>query len=450
MSDYMFMLESHLSPGQSRVVAAVEQAAREAGGPLFLVGGAMRDMLGGFPITDLDFAVQGNAIALTRKVAQQTGAQILSVDEVRKSAELLFPDGVTAEIGMARTERYAKPGGRPQVEAAPIHQDLLRRDFTINSIALSLHPASRGLLLDPANGLGDIQHRELRANSNSSLFDDPVRLFRLIRLRARLGFTTDSRTQQQYESAREAGVESLIAAGTLFAELRQIAREPNGAEVMAALDKEGLTPLFSPALSGPRLNAAALAKLQKARQLIPFGALLKFESLALFLALLTEKLTRREKAALAKRLQMSKAEAESWLKLESQARPLEKKLQSASLNRPSLVYELLSRAAGEQILFLYVHSKERPVHDRIRNYLTKYLLTSQEITDKDVIAAGLEPGSARFAQVKREMIAARLDGRTWRPETDSPRERLGKRRQRQPHSPALPNNAGPLDARSLA
>ena len=450
MSDYMFMLESHLSPGQSRVVAAVEQAAREAGGPLFLIGGAMRDMLGGFPITDLDFAVQGNAIALARKVAQQTGAQILSVDEVRKSAELLFPDGVTAEIGMARTERYAKPGGRPQVEAASIHQDLLRRDFTVNSIALSLHPASRGLLLDPANGLGDIQHRELRANSNSSLFDDPVRLFRLIRLRARLGFTTDSRTQQQYESAREAGVESLIAAGTLFAELRQIAREPNGAEVMAALDKEGLTPLFSPALSGPRLNAAALAKLQKARQLIPFGALLKFESLALFLALLTEKLTRREKAALAKRLQMSKAEAESWLKLESQARPLEKKLQSASLNRPSLVYELLSRAAGEQILFLYVHSKERPVHDRIRNYLTKYLLTSQEITDKDVIAAGLEPGSARFAQVKREMIAARLDGRTWRPETDSPRERLGKRRQRQPHSPALPNNAGPLDARSLA
>jgi tRNA nucleotidyltransferase (CCA-adding enzyme) len=451
MSDYMFMLESHLSPGQSRALAAVEQAAREAGAPLFLTGGAMRDMLGGFPITDLDFAVQGNAITLARQVAQAAGAEIISLDETRKTAELRFPDGVTVEIGMARTERYSKPGARPQVEPAPIHQDLLRRDFTINSIALSLHPASRGLLLDPTNGLGDLHNRELRANSNVCLFDDPVRLLRLVRLRVRLGFEIEARTRQQYESARSAGIENSISPRSLLAELRQIAREPNAAEVVGALEKEGLLTLFSPALAGPRLNASALAKLQKARQLVPFGVPLAFDSLAVFLALLTEKLSGKEKAELAKRLQMSRAEADSWQELEARTRALEKKLKSGKLNRPSLVYELLSQAPGEQVLFLYVHSKDRLVHDRIRNYLTKYLPAAQEITDKDVAAAGFEPGSARFARVKREMIAARLDGRIWRPE-GAAKERFKRPRTREATGSPIPNGgaAGPLGARSLA
>ncbi len=428
MSDYMFMLESHLSPEQGRALAAIDQAARQIGPPLFLVGGAMRDMLGGFPITDLDFAFQGNALALARRVAEESGAWILAQDETRKSAELVFPDGVTAEIGMARTERYSKPGGRPQVEPAPIHQDLLRRDFTVNSIALSLHPASRGLLLDPANGLGDLHQKELRANSNTTLFDDPVRLMRLVRFRVRLGFTVEPRTQQQYEAARQAGIEALIAPRSLLGELRQIAREPALTDVIAALDKERLLRLVSPSLSGPRLNLSALAKLQKARQLIPFGVPLAVDSLALLLALITEKLPPKERSGFAKRLEMGKQETEGWKRLEAAVRPLEKRLKAAKLQRPSLVWEALRGVPGEQILLVYVTTKDRLVHDRIRNYLTKYLLTAQEITDDDVVAAGYEPGTARFEKVRQEMIAARLDGRIWRPEASASRTRSTKQR----------------------
>lgn len=423
MSDYMFMLESHLSPGQSRALAAIDQAARQIGPPLFLVGGAMRDMLGGFPVTDLDFAFQGNALLLARQVVEQSGARILAQDELRKAAELVFPDGVTAEIGMARTERYSKPGGRPQVEPAPIHQDLLRRDFTVNSIALSLHPASRGLLLDPANGLGDLHLKELRTNSSTSLFDDPTRLLRLVRFRIRLGFTLEARTQQQYEAARQAEVESLIPPRSLLAELRQIAREPALTEVVAGLDKEHLLRLFSPSLSGPRLNLGALAKLQKARQLIPFGVPLTVDAPALFLALITEKLPSRERSSFAKRLEMGKQETERWKKLEAAVRPLENRLRAAKLQRPSLVYAALSGVPGEQVLLLYVRTKDRLVHDRIRNYLTRYLPSAQEITDGHVISAGYEPGTARFEKIRHEMIAARLDGRVWRPEAPASKSR---------------------------
>src|SRR5690606_37136713 len=99
-----------------------------------------------------------------------------------KNIELLFPGGNTVEIRMARQEKYGKTGTKPQVIPATIHEDLRGRDFTINALALSLNRASRGLLIDPTNGLADLGRRELRAVTNYALYDSPVRLFRLIRL----------------------------------------------------------------------------------------------------------------------------------------------------------------------------------------------------------------------------------------------------------------------------
>lgn len=416
MSDYMFMLESHLSPGQNRALAVVDETARRAEAGVFLTGGAMRDMMGGFPITDLDFAVQGNALALARQVAKAASAEIVAKDDVRHSVELVFPDGITVELAMARRERYHKTGGRPQVEPATIHEDLLRRDFTINSIALSLHPASRGLLIDPANGFGDLQSRELRSYNNYAFYDDPIRLLRLIRFRVRLDFVVGERTEQQYRNAREAEVEKLISPRALFQELRAIAAEPNGGDILAALEKEGLSQLFSPILTGPKLNLPALTKLQKARQLIPFGINLKTDTLGLFLYFLTDKLNPKEKATFAKHLQMRNEDVQAWMKLEARARPFEKKLAAAKLHRPSQAFDAMQQIPGEILLFLYLHSQNRLVHDRIRNYLQKYLPAAQEITDKDVIAAGHEPQSKEFIKAKRDMVASRLDGRT-RPKT---------------------------------
>ena len=111
MSDYMFMLDSHLTAEQSKAVAAVRDGAESANLNLFLTGGAMRDMMGGFAIRDLDFTVEGGSVKFARTIAQKTHAEILSVDELRKSVELVFPGKVTASISMARLEKFPKPGG---------------------------------------------------------------------------------------------------------------------------------------------------------------------------------------------------------------------------------------------------------------------------------------------------------------------------------------------------
>jgi tRNA nucleotidyltransferase/poly(A) polymerase len=336
MSDYMFMLESHLGTDQNRVVAEVRAAAAEANVSLFLSGGAMRDMLGGFAIRDLDFTVEGNGIRMARAVAKQTGAVIVAEDESRKCAELVFPGGATAEIAMARSERYPRPGAKPQVTPVTIHEDLGRRDFTVNAIALSLNRASRGLLIDPTNGLGDLERKELRAAYSYALYDDPARLLRLIRLKVRLGFSIEERTRSQFENVLAEHLETRIAPRRLFEELRNIANDPAASDIVRALEEA---------------------------------------------------------------------------KLEVRSRKVERELKSPKLGRPSQVYQVLSKAPGDQILFLLIRSPLRLVQDRVRNYLQKYLPLAQEVTDEEVRAKGVAPGTAKFQKVTEELVAAKLNAR---------------------------------------
>ncbi len=415
MSDYLFMLENHLSTDQNRVVAEVQAAASVANFNLFLTGGAMRDMLGGFQIRDLDFTVEGNALKLAKTLTAKAGAKVLSLEDNRRTMELVFPAGVTVEIGMARRERYPKIGGRPQVTPSTIQDDLHRRDFSVNAIALSLNRASRGLLLDPLNGLADLGRKELRTISPTAFYDDPPRLLRLVRLRYRLGYAVEEKTQSQYENARAAKMEAHIPRRVLCDELRHIATEPGPSAVVEALQQDGFLALFSEALSGPKLNLAGLAKLEKARRLLPAESITPASSWGPFLYVLTEKLNPKEKQSLIKQTEMRKSEVDSWQKLPLRAKKLDAAVRSAKLKKPSQIYDLLSKAPADEMLFLLYHSPVRLIHDRIKNYLQKYIPLSQEITDAEVEAAGAAPGTPKFQKLKEEMISARLDGRTKKP-----------------------------------
>jgi tRNA nucleotidyltransferase/poly(A) polymerase len=267
--------------------------------------------------------------------------------------------------------------------------------------------------VDPNNGIGDLERKELRAVSNYALYDDPARLLRLIRLRARLGFTVDERTWSQYQNVREAGLETKIAADALLEELHHIAEEADPAQVLAALEQEKLVTLFSPALAGPKLNLAGFQKLQKAKQMIPFGADLKPENFGLFMYVLTEKLTPKEKAALVSALGMPKGDVNQWQKLEARTKKLESAAKSVRLQKASQVYHAICDAPGEEVLFLLTHSALRLVQDRIRNYLTKYLPAALEVTDRDVeaAAAGAAPGSPKYKKVRDQLITTKLDSR---------------------------------------
>jgi tRNA nucleotidyltransferase/poly(A) polymerase len=409
MSDYIYILESHLSPDQSRVLGEVMAAAGEANLNLFLTGGAMRDMLAGFRIRDLDFAVEGAALKLARAVASRSGATIVEEEENRKSAELEFPSGVTAQIAMSRQEKYPRGGGKPQVSQATIQEDLRGRDFTCNAIALSLNKTSRGLLLDPLNGLADIERHELRAVSAYGFYDDPTRLLRLVRLGVRMGYAVEERTAMQVANAREAAVEKTIPPAALGAELKLIGVEDKAAAIVEALAQARLLDLFSPALAAGDAYRAGLAKFDKIVHLLPDTAETRAARLGPFLCALTEKISPRDKQALAKRLEFSKADINHWLQLETRSKKLATALRAPRLRKPSQVYQAISTAPPDQVMFLLYASPLKPVQDRLRAYFQKYLPAVEEITPEEWATVEAKP--ARMQKARDEFIANRLDRR---------------------------------------
>ena len=156
MADYIYTLEIRLTPNQQKGVNLVQEIARANGLNLYLTGGAVRDIISGFPIRDLDFTLQGNPLKLQKQL-EHAGASIAGVDEDTNTLYLSLPGNVRAEISMARTERYEKTGRPPVVTPSTILDDLRRRDFTVNAMALSLNAGSMGLLMDPFNGVADIE-----------------------------------------------------------------------------------------------------------------------------------------------------------------------------------------------------------------------------------------------------------------------------------------------------
>src|SRR5580700_124943 len=121
MSDYMFVLESHLDAAQNRVVGEMQRIATDAGMNVWLTGGAMRDTLRGSRILDLDFTVERDAVKLGKSLSQACGGEILSEDSLKRWVELKLESGVRASVGNARAEKYSKPGAKPQVTPATMH-----------------------------------------------------------------------------------------------------------------------------------------------------------------------------------------------------------------------------------------------------------------------------------------------------------------------------------------
>jgi tRNA nucleotidyltransferase/poly(A) polymerase len=409
MSDYLFMLESHLDAGQSKAVTAMQRLATEAGMNVWLTGGAMRDMLRGAPFRDLDFTVERDALKLGKALAEALGGTVVAEDPWKRGLELRLPGNVPASVGNTRSEKYLKPGGKPHLGPAAIQEDLQRRDFTINAIGLALNRGSRGLLIDPSNGQADLMNRELRTTNSYALSDDPSRIFRLIRFRHTLGFELTPRTQAQLENALVEEYAKSAPPAALAREIRAAATDINAVGMLEDFDSKGLLQLLSPALTGPKLNAVGLTKLEKAmHSVLPPGT---SGGWLAFLHVLAETLTATERAGVVRGFELSPDESDAFKKLEADAKKLESTLKSPRLRRPSEVWNTLHNATTDEVLMVLYDSGVRLVHDRIGAFYEKYLQQAEEITDEQILAAGVKPGTPRFEKTRKALIATRLNSR---------------------------------------
>jgi tRNA nucleotidyltransferase (CCA-adding enzyme) len=191
--------------------------------------------------------------------------------------------------------------------------------------------------------------------------------------------------------------------------------EDNPSAILTALEQAGLLALFSPALAGPKLNLAGIQRFEKNSRLLPDDPPSRTARFGPFLYALTEKLSPKEKQALVKTLEMTKAELEPWQKLETRAKKLETSLRAARVKKASQVYQIMNAAAPDEILFQLYHSTFKPVQERMRNYYQKYLPLLQEITPEEWATVEGKPGTPKYNKARDSFIAIRLDRKVKKP-----------------------------------
>ena len=409
MPDYIFMLQSRLSPDQWQTLNKVQNLAQTIPVNLYLVGGAVRDLLTGSPIRDLDFAVEGNALKLIRAFDEREFKQS-SADESLRSAELLFTNGVTASVEMARSEIYSKPGEKPEVKPTPILEDLRRRDFSINAIGISLNPASRGLLLDPTNGLADIESRQMRVLHNYSFAHDPVRILRLVRFATRLNFRWEMRTESLFEMALRKKYYHLITPEAARREMTQLTAEDNPIPILKAWQSHGLLAVFQPRLQERGPDYDGLNKLQKYRQ-AAFVAGYRLDSFYLVLHYLLKRLKGRKQRSLLRNLGLKRPEADRALNLEYEARKVVKLLGRQRKPRLREIYDLLTPVPLELLIFILARfSQKKKVQAKVYNYLFKYRLLHQQLPVRELELLGV-PRGPKFDEILERFFYARLEGK---------------------------------------
>jgi tRNA nucleotidyltransferase (CCA-adding enzyme) len=221
----------------------------------FLVGGAVRDLLLDRSSRELDVVVKSLDAPLGRAAAELAGALAArlgvpggAVGHERFGTAVLAWEGGRIDIATARRERYTAPGALPEVQAAPLAEDLRRRDFTVNAIAVSLAGAHPGTVIAAEHALEDLQAGRLRVLHERSFLDDPTRLWRLARYRARLGFQIEERTAALAAAAVARGALGTVSRSRVGAELRLALRETDAIGALAALDELGVLAALHPGL----------------------------------------------------------------------------------------------------------------------------------------------------------------------------------------------------------
>jgi tRNA nucleotidyltransferase (CCA-adding enzyme) len=463
MPDYMFLLESRLLPEQRAAMLRVQELSAEMGFNVYLTGGTVRDLITGATLRDLDFTVEGNPARVAREL-EKGGAKILGEDDRLRYIEILFAGDCDGSLAAARDDYYVRPGTRPEYRWSTIMEDLRRRDFSLNAIAISLNSASRGLLLDPANGLSDIERGEIRALTIHSFTNQPARLLRALRYTVRMGFKLEPRTQEWFALAIERDLHHSINPRDAGEELRSVAREERPAPILKAWESHELMEAIPGKLAKRHPDYEAIARLCKVREDLLSAGLRPRLGNAMLAAILGRLKPRAQSALLAK-TGFRAAEIDAALGLEEAALRAQKELISRRRDAPIEAYKFMEKLPLEQTAWLLAESSKSKALSRIRAYLQKWrpLRLGLPTVATELEKLGLAHGP-KFDAVIEQCFAMQLTGKGKTPEErvkilrklagikEPPKKKIEEKKKKapkladKPHAPAADRVALPASS----
>ena len=402
-------LLAQLPPAARRRLEVAAEVSRRHAVPVHLVGGVVRDLLLGRATRDLDLVVEGDGLAFARLYAEALGGRARE-HAAFLTAVVVDRDGAHVDVATARSEFYRAPAALPEVQTSALRQDLFRRDFTINTLAVRLGPESAPELIDYFGGRRDLEEKTLRVLHSLSLIDDPTRVLRAVRLEVRLGFHISAETRRLIEVALREGVFERLSGARLRDELYALLDEPASAlRGLERLEELGLAGILHPRL---RIDAAARERLREALEAWDWLQVAdladpRVEPRRLLLLALSLGLEPAARSGLADRLALTGHERERLL-----AAPARVASASAALSEtapPHRVYRALRPLQGEELLWLLASGGDQR-RARVRDYLEELRQVSLAVRGGDLLASGLAPGP-EIGLALDATLDAKLDGR---------------------------------------
>jgi len=388
--------------------------ADERGVSLYLVGGVVRDLLVKRKNFDLDVTVEGDGVAFARLVADRYGAG-LAMFERFATARLVLPNGIKLDIASTRRESYSKPAALPDVEKALLKEDLYRRDFTINAMAIQLNAAHFGHLHDPYEGQCDLKAKTIRVLHEGSFVDDPTRIFRAIRFAQRFGFRLESETARLLEEAAATNLVQQLSGPRLCNEILLLFGEREPSKPIKSLARLRLLRFLHPRLQYTKKVQRLVGALSRT---LTWWAMrcssFPIDRPVVYLMALLDGAEEAVVEAVVARLMLSSEQARKVLVSGKRLETIAGKAAQRAQLRPSEVYHLWINVPREALVLSLAMESNRMtslgrLRRRVLDFVTRLRITKSKLRGDDLLRMGLKSGP-EVGALLTQLLDAKLDG----------------------------------------
>lgn len=404
------LMEERLPERVLDILRRAGEVAQERSEDVYLVGGAVRDLLLRDHNLDIDLVVEGEGIPFCRELAAEfSGCRVRGHDKFG-TAVLLFPDGFKIDIATARHEYYSSPGALPTVETSSIKRDLYRRDFTINTLAVNVTPLKFGQVTDFFGGARDIKERVIRVLHNLAFVEDPTRILRAVRFSSRFGFTIAKHTVTLMKGALRMRIFDKVEGKRILNELIHILHEKNPVSSLNSMATLGILQAVHPCLT---FGAKNREMFESAAGVLSWWKYLfvkeKVEAWLVYFIAITDSLSNDDFQKVMERLSFPPSKRERLFHERIELRKCMALFAGGLIKKPSEIADALRRFSLESLLFSMAKTTREETRMAISEYVSALRHVRPLITGKDVIAMGYEPGPT-FGLIFKKLRDAKLNG----------------------------------------
>jgi len=394
-----------IEPKVMRLLKGIGRAADRKGHQVYLVGGCVRDLLLGRENLDVDIVLEKDAPVLAKQLAKELKVKV-TVYPRFGTATLFSPGGRQIDLATTRSEHYPRPGALPVVKAGDLKQDLFRRDFTINTLAMSLSSGNFGEIVDLFKGVEDLKAKRIRVLHDKSFIDDPTRILRAVRFEQRFGFVLERSTRRLLAEALRKNTPTTVHPGRLFDEFRKTLNEPLPGRTILRLNRLGGIRSLFPDLS---ISSKVLSTLDRSlRKLTKHPSYRAEDKPLIYLAGVFWSSDKDQVLEASRHLRLTKKEKSVLLalvKLKGMRRPLAQKGLLASR-----VYEQVEGIPDCVLLFLKTVTNSSNVRKNLDRYFKKTRGVRLFICGEDVLRAGVSSGR-KVGRILKTVLIEKIDGK---------------------------------------